>query len=85
MLGATEVLVAQEQHAVLEQLGADRREQAIVMDGVGEVDADQLGANVVGQLFDLHGDCPSQMTKIDEPVVLRASRSRWACTASCRA
>ena len=24
------------------------------------------------------------MTKIDEPVVLRDSRSRWACTASCK-
>ncbi|MNR02292.1 hypothetical protein D3C85_1181370 [compost metagenome] len=55
MLGATEVLVTQEQHAMLEQLGADLGKQAIVVDGVGQLDADQFGTDGTGQLFDLHG------------------------------
>ncbi|MNY82098.1 hypothetical protein D3C86_2240170 [compost metagenome] len=54
MIGAAEVLVAQEQHAMLEQLDADLGEQAVVVDGVGQLDADQLGADGTGQLFDLH-------------------------------
>ncbi|MNC29899.1 hypothetical protein D3C75_781670 [compost metagenome] len=55
MLGAAEVLVTQEQHAMLEQLGADLGKQAIVVDGVGQLDADQFGTDGTGQLFDLHG------------------------------
>jgi hypothetical protein len=58
MLGATDVLVTQEQHAMLEQLGADLGEQTIVMDGIGEVHAEQFGANAAGELFDLHGGRP---------------------------
>ncbi|MNY80832.1 hypothetical protein D3C86_2220720 [compost metagenome] len=58
VLGAGDVLVAQEQHAVLEQLGTNFAEQAVVMDGIGELDADQFGADVAGQLFNLHNCRP---------------------------
>ncbi|MNP39633.1 hypothetical protein D3C76_1332180 [compost metagenome] len=54
MLGVADVLVAQEQHAVLEQLLANFGEQPIVMDGVGQVQADQFRTDGAGQLFDLH-------------------------------
>ncbi|MNY13014.1 hypothetical protein D3C86_1461260 [compost metagenome] len=48
MLGASDVLVAQEQHPMLEQLDADLGEQAVVMDGVSQFDANQLCANAAG-------------------------------------
>ena len=48
--------------------------------GVQLADAVQFGADRTGERFDAHG--PTQMTKIDEPVVRRASRSRCACAAS---
>ncbi|MNM87701.1 hypothetical protein D3C81_998900 [compost metagenome] len=55
VLGAADSLVTQEQHPVLEQLGADLGEQAVIMNGIGQLDADQFGTNGAGQLFDLHG------------------------------
>ncbi|MNT82272.1 hypothetical protein D3C72_2219830 [compost metagenome] len=55
MFGMSDVLIAQEQHAMLEQLNANLGEQAIVMDGIREFDADQLRADGAGQLFDFHG------------------------------
>ncbi|MCY1364396.1 hypothetical protein D9M69_511960 [compost metagenome] len=81
VLGAADVLVAQEQHLVLQQQRLDLGEQAVVAGGVAQVHAADFGADGAGQLFDFHAQRP-QMTKIDEPVVLRDSRSRWACTAS---
>ena len=39
---------------MLEQLGTNLGKQTVVMHRVGEVDADQFGADVVGQLFDFH-------------------------------
>ena len=56
VIGATDVLVPEEQHAMLEQLGTDLSEQARVMNGIGKVDAGKLGANVTGKLFDLHDE-----------------------------
>ncbi|MNY78672.1 hypothetical protein D3C86_2190280 [compost metagenome] len=66
---------------MLQQQRLDLGEQAIVAGRVPQVHAADFGANGTGQLFDFHDGRP-QMTKIDEPVVLRDSRSRWACTAS---
>jgi hypothetical protein len=40
---------------MLEQLGTNLGKQTVVMYRVGQVDADQLGANAAGQLFDFHG------------------------------
>ena len=102
VLGARDVLVAQEQHLVLEQQRADLGEQRVVARGVAEVHVGELGADRAGQRLDADrsacgaGRQPvlavlmssprpcAQTTKIDEPVVLRDSRSRCACAASCR-
>ena len=40
---------------MLEQLGTNLGEKTVVMHRIGEVDADQFGANAAGQLFDFHG------------------------------
>jgi hypothetical protein len=40
---------------MLEQLGTNLGKQTVVVHGVGEVDADQFGANGGSQLFDFHG------------------------------
>ncbi|MCY1404370.1 hypothetical protein D9M71_195770 [compost metagenome] len=55
MFGTGDVLVAQKHHTVLDQLGTNLGEQAIVVDGIGQVNADQLCANGAGKLLDLHG------------------------------
>jgi hypothetical protein len=55
MVGAADVLVAQEQHPVLEQLGTDLCKQAVIMNRIGQPDAKQFGTDGAGQLFDLHG------------------------------
>ena len=85
MLGARDVLVAQEQHLVLQQRALDLGEQAVVARGIGQADADQLGADAGRSVVSTRMWRSPQMTKIDEPVVLRASRSRCACTASASA
>jgi len=54
MLGARDVLVAQEQHAVLEQRCANFSKEPIVANGIGEIHTGQFGADGIGQLFDLH-------------------------------
>ncbi|MNC36985.1 hypothetical protein D3C75_855330 [compost metagenome] len=48
------VLIAQEQHLVLQQQSLDLVEQAVVVDGIGEVHADQLGADTAGEWFYAH-------------------------------
>jgi hypothetical protein len=55
MLGARDVLIAQEQHPVLEQRRTDLGEQTVVVDRIGKIHADQFGADAVRQLVDLHG------------------------------
>jgi ADP-glucose pyrophosphorylase len=55
VIGAGDFLVTQEYHSMLEQLGTNLGKQTIVVHGVGEVDADQFGANGGSQLFDFHG------------------------------
>jgi hypothetical protein len=55
MLSTTNVLIAQEQDPVLEQVRPDLSEKTIVVDRVGELDVHQFGANGVGNLFDTHG------------------------------
>jgi hypothetical protein len=55
VLGASDVLITQEHHSMLEQLSTNLGKKTIVMHRVGEVDADQFGANAAGQLFDFHG------------------------------
>ncbi|MCY1562640.1 hypothetical protein D9M68_1000730 [compost metagenome] len=72
---------------MLEQRGLDLGKQVAVAARVAEVDAADLGTNGGGQLTDVHGSllgvrAVRQITKMEEPVVLRASRSRWAWTAS---
>jgi hypothetical protein len=55
VLGTSDVLIAQEHHSMLEQLSTNLGKKTVVMHRVGEVDADQFGANAAGQLFDFHG------------------------------
>ncbi|MCY1430561.1 hypothetical protein D9M71_465110 [compost metagenome] len=55
VLGTADVLVAQEQHLVLEQQLADLGEQAVVAGGVGQAYAADFGADAAGQLFNTHG------------------------------
>ena len=62
MLGAGDVLVAQEQHLVLEQQSLDLGEQIVVVRGVAQVDAEQLGADVAGQRLDLDRLRPTATT-----------------------
>ena len=53
VLGAGDVLVAEEQDLVLEQQGADLGHQAGVARGGAEVDVRQFGADGAGQRLDL--------------------------------
>ena len=53
VLGAGDVLVAKEQHLVLEQERLDLREQGVVARGVAEIDVDELGSDGAGQRLDL--------------------------------
>ena len=77
MLGPADLLIAKEQDLMIEQRLANLGEQLVVGDRLAERDAAQFGANVRRELLD-----PHQMTKIEEPVVLPASMSRCAWTAS---
>ncbi|MND02289.1 hypothetical protein D3C83_216170 [compost metagenome] len=54
MLALADVLIAQEQHLVDEQLAADLREQVVVAGRLGEADVEQLGADMRGQLLNTH-------------------------------
>ena len=56
----------------------------VVVHGIAETNAHQFRANRAGQLLDSHDGRP-QIVKTEEPVVLRASMSWCACTASCNA
>ncbi|MPN31890.1 hypothetical protein SDC9_179365 [bioreactor metagenome] len=55
MLGTRDVLIAEEQHFVLQQQGANFLGQALVAGRIAEVDAGNLSADAAGQLFDFHG------------------------------
>ncbi|MNF31518.1 hypothetical protein D3C84_122830 [compost metagenome] len=55
VLGTGDVLVAQKHHTVPDQLGTNFGEKAVVVDGIGQVDADQFCTNGAGKLLDLHG------------------------------
>ena len=52
VLGAADVLVAEEQHLVLQQQGADLGDQVGVARGVAEVDVRELRADRAGQRLD---------------------------------
>ncbi|MNO75654.1 hypothetical protein D3C76_667090 [compost metagenome] len=69
MLSPGNVLITQKQHPMLDQRFADKPEHFIVVDGVGDIDIDQLGTDGTGQLFNSHGD------------LLRSQKSRslWFC------
>ncbi len=54
VVAAADVLVAQEQHLVLEQERTDLVEKAVVVCSVGQVHADELGADAGGQWFYSH-------------------------------
>ncbi|MNY79614.1 hypothetical protein D3C86_2203160 [compost metagenome] len=54
MIRTGDVLIAQEQHLVLQQQALDLVEQAVVVDGIGEVHADQFGTDAAGKLFYAH-------------------------------
>src|SRR6476469_9716391 len=77
VLRLADLLVAQEQHLVSAKGLTDRAEEIVAADCVGEADSADLGADVRSELFD-----PHQITKIEAPVVLPASRSLCAWTAS---
>src|SRR4029079_5514162 len=77
MLRLADLLVAQEQNLVIEQRLPDFAEQVVVGDRFGETDAGELRTDVRRKLLDA-----LQITKIEEPVVLPASMSLCACTAS---
>jgi len=77
MLRLADLLIAEEQDLVVEQRLPDLAEQVIVRDRVRDADAVQLRADMGRELLD-----PHQITKIEEPVVLPASMSRCAWTAS---
>src|SRR5215468_5436006 len=77
MLGLADFLIPKEQDLMFKQCLADLAEQVVIADRLGEIDPAELGTNVRGELLD-----PHQITKIDEPVVFPASRSRCAWTAS---
>src|SRR6476660_218590 len=77
MLGLADHLVPQEQYLVREQRLLARSEQIVIQNRLGEIDPDELGADVRRELFD-----PHQITKIEEPVVFPASMSLCAWTAS---
>ena len=53
VLGARDVLVAEEQHPVLEQQRADLRDEPGVARRDAEVDVGELGADRAGQRLDL--------------------------------
>ena len=72
MIGSGDVLIAQEQHLVFEQLRFDRAKQIVVVRGFRKAHARKLSADVAGELFDLHS------TNTEEPMDLPASRSRCA-------
>jgi hypothetical protein len=55
VLGARDVLVAQEQHAVLEQQRPDLGEQRVVARRVAEIDVEELGTDVARELLGSHG------------------------------
>ena len=55
VFGTADVLIAQEHHPMLQQLGTNLGKKTVVVHRVSEVDADQFGADVAGQLFDFHG------------------------------
>ncbi len=54
VLGPGNVLVTQEQHLVSQQCGPDLAEQPVIVDGIGQVQAHQFGADGGGQLFYAH-------------------------------
>jgi hypothetical protein len=55
VLGARKMLIAQEQHLVLQQQRAQLGEQRVVARGLAEFDAGQFGADAAGQGFDADG------------------------------
>ena len=55
MLLVVEILVAQEQHLVLEQRLLDLAKQVVVVDRFSDLDALQFGAYGTGELFNFHG------------------------------
>jgi hypothetical protein len=54
VLGTRDVLIAQEQYPMFQQRCADFGEQRIVVNGIGEIHADQFRADRARQLFNLH-------------------------------
>jgi hypothetical protein len=54
MLGACDVLVAEKDHAVLEQCLADLGHQAFVLGGRSQVNVGQLRTDGAGQRIDFH-------------------------------
>ncbi|MNJ26112.1 hypothetical protein D3C77_205780 [compost metagenome] len=54
MLGAADVLVAQKQHPVLEQLRPELVEQVVIVNRIRQVNPGHLSADGAGQLFDVH-------------------------------
>ena len=54
VVGPADVLFTQEQHLVLAQQGTDLVEKAVVIRGMGQVHADELGADAGGQWFYSH-------------------------------
>jgi hypothetical protein len=79
MLGARDVLVAEEKHAMAQPKRANLLEQLVVHGGVGEADVPDFGADRAGERLDADR---AHTTKIEDPMVRRASSSRCAWLAS---
>ena len=58
MVGAADVLIAQEHHTVLEQGLANFRKQAFVMNRIRQTNTREFRANRAGQLFYFHALSP---------------------------
>ena len=48
MLGARDLLIAQEHHPMFQQRRSDLGKQAVIVNGIGQIHADQLGPERAG-------------------------------------
>ena len=85
VLGAGNVLVAEEQHLVLQQKRPDFVKEVVVGDGSAEIDVAELGADAAGQLLDLQRskrrrthDCYAGLgSHPPAPLILLAFSGAW--------
>jgi hypothetical protein len=82
VVGPADVLVAQEQHLVLEQQRTDLVEEAVVARGMCQVHADELGSDAGGQWFYSH--VQSSVARVGGKAASGGCRAvRWLQVVSC--